>query len=333
MHTLAVPAPSSTQATSAPRIDASMWIYLWDIVDEGSDAVFGLLQERSITSISLACAYHAGKFLAPHNPKRKVIFLEDGTIYFEPDASLFKTITPLVNSMVAHGHHYASVKKNAERYGLETRAWVVCCHNSRIGAAHPSAACETAFGDTLMHNLCPSNRDVRDYLRALLLSLAGQGVHTIELEALQFQGYSHGSHHEREGIALPPDIRSLLGLCFCASCLHGARRAGVDIDEARAWTRRTLEHYFSDPSAFAAADTPSPLHPAEIFTPFNLWREGVVASLAQELADAVAPHHVHLRPMTSIDPAAQSLAGVNPRSIGRITKGMLALGYTTDAAA
>ena len=72
---------ASLYADGISPIPASMWIYLWDIVDEGYDAVFRRLKEHKLTTISLATAYHAGKFLAPHNPKRRVVFLEDGRIY------------------------------------------------------------------------------------------------------------------------------------------------------------------------------------------------------------------------------------------------------------
>ncbi|MCK5573935.1 MAG: hypothetical protein KAJ12_14290 [Bacteroidetes bacterium] len=44
---------------------------------------FARLRENGLTSVSLASSYHAGKFLAPRNPRRKVVFLQDGTIYFE----------------------------------------------------------------------------------------------------------------------------------------------------------------------------------------------------------------------------------------------------------
>ena len=310
-----------------------MWIYLWDLVDEGYETVLSFLRERAITSISLACAYHAGKFLAPHNPKRKVVFLEDGTVYFRPDASLFTTIQPVMNSLVAHGDDYASVRRHAERYGMEARAWVVCCHNSRIGAAHPSTACETAFGDTLVHNLCPNSTDVRAYLRGVLLSLARQGARTIELEALQFQGYSHGMHHEREGIPLPPLVRSLLGYCFCASCMRAASRADVGLDALRVWVKHTLGEYFSDPVRFGADGAALPSPPAELIDPFTRWRAQVVASLAEELADAVASYDVKLRPMTSVDPAAQTLVGMDPRSVADKTGGVLALGYMKDGEA
>jgi hypothetical protein len=310
-----------------------MWIYLWDLVDEGYDEVLSFLTEHRLTSVSVASAYHAGKFLSPHNPKRKVVFLEDGTIYFRPDHSRFKTITPHINSLVDEGHHLGVVKDHAERFGLDTRAWVVCCHNSRIGAGHPSACTETAFGDRLIHNLCPNNADVRDYLRGLVVSLAAQGIGTIELEAMQFQGYSHGMHHEREGIPLPLGVRYLLGLCFCPSCLRSARRCHIDIDALRGWTRHALEQYFINAAPLEASYAFLDALPAEFFAPFDAWREDCIAEAIAELEAEVSPYHTSLRPMTSLDPVAQRCSAMNPMKVSAVTGGMLALGYIRDAGA
>lgn len=314
-------------------LDASMWIYLWDLVDEGYESVVSFLKERGLTSLSLAAAYHAGKFLLPHNPQRKVIFLEDGTLYFQPDLSRFGMIAPRVNSLVTEGHHIGTLMEHARRFGMETRAWVVCCHNSRIGAEYPSVCTETAFGDRLMHNLCPNNQDVRAYLRGCVASLAAQGVHTIELEAMQFQGYSHGMHHEREGIPMPVGVRYLLSLCFCPSCLSAARAARVDIDALRRQTRAALEEFFADPASHMAKHESADARISELFVEFDRWREECVANAVAELHETVAPFHAKLRPMTSLDVSAQRMTAMNPAKIANVTGGMLALGYVKDGEA
>ncbi len=181
--------------SSKPDIAGSMWIYLWDLVDEGYDTVLRTLSENRLTGISMATAYHAGRFLEPHDPKRKVVFLEDGTVYFNPDLKKYGRILPRPNSLVKGGDGLEKAKKFADKMGLTTRAWVVCCHNTPLGMEHPDIACEDIFGDKLYHNLCPSNEDVRFYIRTLVSDIASIGVDAIELEALQFQGYTHGFHH------------------------------------------------------------------------------------------------------------------------------------------
>lgn len=312
------------------QISGSMWIYLWDMVDEGYDVVLQRLKDNGVTGISLATAYHAGRFLEPHNPKRKVVFLEDGTVYFKPNAAVYKKIKPRVNSLVSSGHHLARAKKSADKFGLTTRAWVVCCHNTPLGMAHPEIACEDAFGDKLFHNLCPSNADVRQYLRSLVKDIAAHGVDAIELEALQFQGFAHGYHHEREGIELNIASKFLLGLCFCPSCIERARSAHVDLVSVRLFTKQLLEAWFSDPSVTASKYPSIERLPNELYGPMLEWRKSVIASLLQELVDNA--RSTRLRQLVSLDPLARMIVSVDPVSSSKITGGVLALGYVKDGA-
>jgi len=305
-----------------------MWIYLWDLVDEGYDTVLARLKEHRLTSISVATAYHAGKFLAPHNPKRKVVFLEDGTVHFDPNPALYGRIKPRANSLVKKGHDLGTVKPFADRMGLETRSWVVCCHNTPLGRAYPSIVTRNAFGDLLYHNLCPSNPDVREYLRALIKDICHLRVSVIELEALQFQGYSHGEHHEREGIVLGVVPRFLLGVCFCDDCIRGAQMVGLDLKPIRSFVRKTLEECFENPEAVAERYPTLDSLPSGLFTPFMDWRTNVVASLVQELTEAAGG--VKVRPMVSLDPVARRMSGVNPERVAAITGGVLALGYVKN---
>ena len=315
-------------ATVPPRLSASMWIYLWDLVDEGYDGVLSHLRELGLTSISLATAYHAGKFLAPHNPQHKVVFLEDGTVMFQPNASLYGRVFPLVHSLVASGHDLQEARREADRHGLQLRSWVVCCHNTPLGLAHPEMVARTAFGDPLYHTLCPSNSDVRQYLRSLVKDIAARGVDRIELEALQFQGYSHGFHHEREGIALTPATRFLLGLCFCPSCGQRAREANLDLLPLRQFARAALEEFFQDPESSTAKYPSVEELPTGLVEPFLQWRVGVIRSLLEELAAGAG--NVPLRQMMPIDPAAWKPAGVDPAASSHTTGGILALGYVKD---
>ncbi len=318
---------------SPPAIRTSLWIYLWDLVDEGYGTVLERLRENGLTSLSLATAYHAGKFLAPHNPRRKVIFLEDGTVSFSPNASLYGRFRPAPHSLVGQGHDLRRVRFAAQQYGLDTRSWVVCCHNTPLGLRYPDITVQTAFGDSLPQNLCPSNDDVRAYLRALVRDVASYEVDTIELEALQFQGYTHGFHHEREGIPLTPPVRFLLGLCFCPSCARRAMAMSVPFDRLHAYVTNALSGYFADPSGSPAARLASLEDlPADLFAPFLAWRESVIVSLTSELCEAVGPGGPPLRPLIGIDPAARTMAGVNPAELAKVTGGILLLAYRKEGA-
>ncbi|MCX6135778.1 MAG: hypothetical protein NTU47_18385 [Ignavibacteriales bacterium] len=307
-----------------------MWIYLWDLVDEGYESVLRKLSENGLTGISMATAYHAGKFLEPHNPKRKVVFPEDGTVYFKPNLKKYGRILPRPNSLVNEGHGLERAKKAADAKGLTTRAWVVCCHNTPLGTQYPDIACEDAFGDKLPHNLCPSNENVRRYVRTLVSDIASHGVDAIELEALQFQGYTHGYHHEREGFELTLPVRFLLGLCFCPSCLKRANAAHLDLVPIRTRTKEILEMWFSDP-AVAAEKYPSlDKLPSDLYEPMLEWRKSVVRSFLEEIKEGTPS--TKLRQLVSVDPLAQKMVSVDPVASAKITGGILALGYVKEGA-
>lgn len=330
---IALPAASAwmPRLRSASVRSASMWTYLWDIVDEGYDSPLRLMKENGLTHVSLAAAYHAGRFLLPHNPKRKVYFLEDGTVYFQPTASRYGTVKPILNSYVKDGHHVASVRKEAERHGLGLNAWVVACHNTPLGTAHPAIACVNAFGDPMPHNLCPSSPDLRHYLKAVARDLADQGIQRIEVEAMQFQGFAHGFHHEREGIMLSPAYRFLLGLCFCRSCFDRSK-GKVDLVPVQRYTRKTLEDLFADPPTAPALNSIADL-PQDLFAPFLAWRKDVVVSLAEELQSAVAASSTVLRPLVSFDATAREMVGMDVPRVAAITGGVLMPGYVKDGPA
>ena len=329
---IAAHAATSSQVLSTlaglPKYSASMWTYLWDIVDEGYEKVFRDLSENGLTAISLATAYHAGRFLEPHNPKRKVVFLEDGTVYFNPKQQLYGKLHPKVNSLVRAGHNLERVRKVADKWGMKTKAWVVCCHNTPMGTDHPEVASEDAFGDKLYHNLCPSTRDVRKYLRTLIADIAAHGVETIELEALQFQGFAHGFHHEREGIELTQAARMLLGFCFCPSCLTSAKLAGVDLISLRVFAKEKLERYFGDPSKGVADLSGVDALPSALIEPFLEWRKSVVQSLLAELMTVAG--HTKLRQLVNIDPLARKMVSVDAAASAKTAGGLLALGYVKD---
>ena len=308
-----------------------MWIYLWDLVDEGYATVLDRLKANGLTGISLASAYHAGKFLSPHNPKRKVVFLEDGTVYFRPTPKFYKRIAPRVNTLVTGGNDLRTAKTQADKAGMETRSWVVCCHNTPMGRSYPDTVGRTAFGDPLYHNLCPCNEDVRAYVRAMVRDIAGHGVSAIELEALQFQGYSHGEHHEREGIALGSIPKFLLGMCFCKACQKRARAARIDLPAAQKFVRTTLEEYFEHPADVADRYPNLASLPADIFVPLLGWRTSVITSFIEEVS-AFAGDAL-LRPIISFDPEWRTMVGVDVRAIAGITGGIVMPGYVKDAAA
>jgi hypothetical protein len=138
----------------------------------------------------------------------------------------------------------ADLSREATARGLHTRAWTVYLHNYTLGEAHPECACRNAFGDAHLTDLCPSNPDVRAYVRALTADIASDGVTTVVAESLHFHGLEHGFHHERYFIELGALGRYLLGLCFCDYCVAAAQGHGVSVEALRNEVRHELERRF-----------------------------------------------------------------------------------------
>ena len=72
---------------------SSIYCYAWDVKDEGKDRFLDTIVERGgAGGVALATSYHAGRFLLPHNPRRKLYFVEDGCVYFRPGRSRYEGI-------------------------------------------------------------------------------------------------------------------------------------------------------------------------------------------------------------------------------------------------
>jgi hypothetical protein len=200
-----------------------------------------------IGGVTMAAAYHHGRDIFPHNPVRKVHFLEGGTVFFKPDPSRYRglLLTPLTSALAKESDVLVDLRREASARSLRTRAWTVYLHNHALGEAHPECACRNAFGDAHLTDLCPSNPDVRAYVNALTADIGAKGVSTVVAESLHFHGLEHGFHHERYFIELGAFGRYLLGLCFCDHCMEAARRRGVDAEALKSETRRELERRFN----------------------------------------------------------------------------------------
>src|SRR5215467_14023443 len=235
-----------------------MFAFASDLRHEGAETVLDNVANRAgLGGVTLAAAYHHGRDIFPHNPVRKVHFLEGGTVFFQPDAARYRglKLQPRVSRLAEESDVLADLCRRASARSMRVRAWTVFLHNYTLGEAHPDCACCNAFGDLHLTDLCPANPDVRAYVRAVSGDIAAHGVSTVVAESLHYHGLEHGFHHERYFIELGPLGRYLLGLCFCEHCLAAAREHRVDVDHLERAVRLELERRF--------AATPDP-EPAEL---------------------------------------------------------------------
>lgn len=267
----------------------SVYCYAWDLAELGVPAVASQLRARQINTITLACAYHAGKFIRPKGQSGKVFFPEDGTVYFHPSPALYGEIKPVPNSLLQQRD---VLRELGETSDLAADAWLVLLHNTRLGQAYPQATVVNACGDRYIYNLCPSAPAVREYAVALCTDLTqAYPVGGISLETPGFLPYRHGYHHEFALIRQNPWIDNLLGLCFCQHCVSGAQAAGVDAGQLQLRVRAAIEDYLASeldfPDDMAAAFWFSDTILDADFSSYLRWRCRVVTSLVQDIRQAV----------------------------------------------
>jgi hypothetical protein len=282
---------SALVSANADRPRSSIWIYPWDLLDEGAEPA--LRQARDVAgvdAVNLAVTYHAGLFLLPHNPRRRLYVAEDGVLYFRADRRLFeRSPAPTFSSLTDTIDPLAEALRAARRLDVRVRAWTVCCHNSRIAQAHPDLAVLNALGDRLPFALCPLQPAVQEYLGGLIDALrAYPDLEAIELEALYWLAANHDWHHAKFGLPLDDMTWALLGVCCCEAC---ARSAGVD--------REQLERPLKE--RLLAAMAGEPLGPASRATVAAIGAEvgALLAareeSLARLLARLTSRAHVPIR--------------------------------------
>lgn len=229
-----------------------LWTYAWDLADEGiAEALDRMTTRAGADTVFVAALYHSGKFLHVHNPRRRVVFPQSGTLYFPASPQL--TERGRIRAPVWSGppEFWDQLRGEADARGVDVMAWMLCLHNSGIGWAHPDCAVVNAFGDTVHTDLCAHHPDVGEFLDAAARAVAALPVDGILLESLEYMPFRHGYHHEVIGVPTGPTVDFLMSLCFCEHCHAAARERGLELDAVRRWTRETLDAHFADP--FAAA--------------------------------------------------------------------------------
>jgi hypothetical protein len=266
----------------------AIYTYAWDLAESGVSEALVRFGALGLDTVTIAGSYHAGKFLRPHG-KGKVYFPEDGTVYFKADPGRYGAVKPVPHSTLAERD---VLRELTDQGPLQTNVWLVLMHNTRLGIQHPDSTVANAFGDRYVYNLCPSAPDARAYAIGLAQDVtASYPVSGVSLETPGFLPYAHGFHHE---FALNRPNRWLdnqLGLCFCAHCQAGAKRAGIAVEALRRQVAGDVEAYLSSDVDFPA-DMAEAFWLADVRTDGDLkafldWRCTVVTSLVQEIRHAV----------------------------------------------
>jgi hypothetical protein len=113
-------------------VQTSIFAFATDIRDEGVATVLDNVQHRAgLGGIAVAAAYHEARDIFPHNPARKVRFLESGAVYFRPDPVRWRDVRlrpPTSDAADALPELIAA----AERRDVQVHAWTVFLHNGAL---------------------------------------------------------------------------------------------------------------------------------------------------------------------------------------------------------
>lgn len=237
------------------RMETSIWAYPWDLLDEGVETAIDRIASLGLDAVSVAVAYHSGKFISPRNPHRRVYFPKGGVIYFKHSELRFKQMPfqPVRSQLIETTDILGQAEKYCRSKGLKFIAWVVGTHNTRLASSHLDFAARNAFGDPYLYALCPSHEAVRTYLITLVEDLLDHHqFDAIEMESNSHTGFLHGYHHEFYSVDLTPFLQALLALCFCTACERMATEAGIDIgrlkQEVRSAIDLGLDHHSTVPA-------------------------------------------------------------------------------------
>jgi hypothetical protein len=228
----------------------AVWTYPWTLYEEGLGASLDALAARGVDAVVVAAHYHS---VRAFQPRTGTFERRAGGCYFDPDPGEFgdTPIDPPVNEVADAADPLAEVADAAHDRGMDARAWVVCMHNSRLGAENPAFRTEDAFGTPHGHAFCPSHPEVQRYFADVAAAVAERGLDEVQLESPGFPTVFHGhdavfGHDKRHVLPGETETR-LFSQCFCEACTAGARDHGVDVAAARATVRELVETSFERP--------------------------------------------------------------------------------------
>ncbi|WP_225741379.1 glycoside hydrolase family 10 protein [Halorussus halophilus] len=231
----------------------AVWSYPWRLLSADPAELRRELAELGVDRVTVAAHYHSIRTLDPRS-EHGLFESYEGGCYFDPDRDAFadSPIAPPVNDIDGRADPFGDVVDLLRDGGIDVNAWLVCFHNSKLGAANPDFRVESAFGDAHDHAFCPSHEAVHGYFEGVVRSLAAYDVDAINLESLGFPSAFHGHGptfgHAKNQVVSDAAEEILVSQCFCSACRERAASHPVDFDRARSVVRSLVRDVLSDPT-------------------------------------------------------------------------------------
>lgn len=222
--------------------------FLWDLVDEGIDAVLDRIKGETGVRGIVVPVHHPGVMqFRPHTGVSPRTFVSQGGAQFQPDGSRYAgtRIRPAVDDWLRKSNPFKAAVQGCKDRGLKVAAAVRACMVPAVARRFEPACVRDVWGDR-DEWLCPVNPDVQEYVRCLLTDLSEN--YTLDAVAVGFLGFGHTGDgrswsrwNEHRGFELGPVETWLRSVCFCESCRQLAKRDGLDVDAAVGIASDTLE--------------------------------------------------------------------------------------------
>lgn len=232
--------------------NSSIWIYPWDLIDEGiENTVANLANNPGVDWLSVTTVYHSGKFLLPHNPKKKLYFPDSGTLYFNPSKNWhgkIKIKPPIWDELKSNPNFWEDLRTIADKNEIKLAGWTLGLHNSWLASSYPDCAIENVYGDKIITDLCPNNPDVQEYICAVISDISENlPVEKILIESLEFMPFAHGFHHEVFGVPMTAAASFFMSMCFCPHCIRKTEQANLDANEIKGFVKKSLNDHYQNP--------------------------------------------------------------------------------------
>jgi len=302
----------------------AMWIYPWDLADEGIESVISyLVKDVGINAVALATAYHSVEHLRPRSLGGKFYRSSKASLYFEPDSSFFSEtkLRPYVSPLVKGNPILHRFVEACHKYEAKAESWTVFLHNSYLATKNPDCAQRNVYGDPMPYALCPANPDVRAYAVGLSRNLAAIGIQIIELESLSYMGFGHAHYHSKFGIDFG-GAQALFSFCLCQDCRKKGADSDIDIDRMESQIQKELDDIFQ--TGKTDTDLEQYLEKIEGLEKFIQVRQSVISSLLQEIKDAVDIE------LNFILMGNNITSGFAPKTINQISDKVEILAYTSS---
>lgn len=213
---------------------ASTYAYPWDVFDIGVEDAFAELQDAGVVALDLATAYHPIATFSPRAGARRMLYQEQGAVFFPARTERYGRIKPSVWPDAELMTAWPKAAETAQRYGIALRGWTIGMFQPWIAHHYPDCARVMATGAVVPAGACPGSPDVQEYIATLVTDAASQfDLSGIRLEKISFPGYDYGWVRPRVLLNLGAWTKWLLSVCFCPSCTRQGEEAGVAVGALR----------------------------------------------------------------------------------------------------